>query len=102
MGDPFEGKEIDPDNVTFQNPDFGFNNDLIFEDSSNYGKFSSNWKYIMDYTTLFPRFERVSNYIQHVNEQKTLAEFKKYRNANPKGSQLLSSPGGKMKKLTQQ
>lgn len=70
-GDPFEGKEIDPDNMTFQNPDFGFNNSLIFEDiTPNNGKYSSSWKYIMDYTTLFPRFERVTNYIQFVNQTK--------------------------------
>ena len=29
-GDPF-GDNINPDNVDYQNPDFGFNNYLIFE-----------------------------------------------------------------------
>ena len=89
--------------MEFQNPDFGFNNDLIFEDNSQaFSKYSSNWKYIMDQITLFPRFERVKNYIQFVNEQKTLDEFKKYSKSNPKGN-MFGSPGqGKIKKLTAQ
>lgn len=32
FGDPFDGKPIDPDIIQFKNPDFGFNNPLIFEE----------------------------------------------------------------------
>ena len=77
FGDPFDGKPIDPDKMEFQSPDFGFNNHLIFEDNSGHcGKYSSNWKYIMDYATLFPRFERVTNYITFVNSKKLEEDFK--------------------------
>jgi len=31
FGDPFKGEVIEPDNVEFSAPDFGFNNDLIFD-----------------------------------------------------------------------
>lgn len=65
QGDPFKGRKIDPDLMKFKNPDFGFNNHLIFEDSSDQPtlNISSNWRYLLDYTSLFPRFERVNNYI---------------------------------------
>ena len=33
-GDPFEGKEIDPDAMEYQCPDFGFDNNLIFEEKN--------------------------------------------------------------------
>lgn len=29
-GDPFKGEKIDPDNMDYQSPDFGFNNYMIF------------------------------------------------------------------------
>ena len=51
--------------MSFQNPDFGFNNDLIFEDNSQHiGEYSRHWKYFLDYAKLFPRFERVTNFIK--------------------------------------
>jgi len=30
-GCPFEGKNIDPDQVKYQSPDFGFDNHLVFD-----------------------------------------------------------------------
>ena len=62
-GDPFEGKAIDPDVIDYQCPDFGFDNDLIFEEKDPSSQFSSNWRYFMDYSSPFPRFERLKNYI---------------------------------------
>lgn len=32
------------------------------------GGMSNNWKYVMDFAQMEPRFERVSNYITFVNE----------------------------------
>ena len=57
FGDPFGDAKIDPEVLDYQNPDFGFNNYLIFEgeqqrivgeDGSSY---SSNWKFFMDYAS---------------------------------------------------
>lgn len=70
--DPFKGQPIDPDNIEYQCPDFGFENHLNFalddEDEQLKGNFSGNWKFLMDYASPFPRFERLKNYIQFVNE----------------------------------
>ena len=105
FGDPFGGKMIDPDDVDFQSPDFGFNNDLIFEDNSNDGtqQYSSNWKYIMDYAMPFPKFQRVSNYIQFVNNKKFQEEQKQF--AKLQGghrNSLLVKKQTNMKNMSQQ
>lgn len=77
-GDPFNGEVIEPETQEFAAPDFGFNNELIFEDKNvSHGGYSSYWKYFMDYASPFPRFERVKNYVQFVNEQKFYEETKK-------------------------
>ena len=56
---------IDPDNVDYQSPDFGFDNYLIFEDKSATGFDKSvYWKFFMDYTSKNPKFQRLGNYIQ--------------------------------------
>ena len=76
-GDPFEGKEIDPDEMKYQCPDFGFDNNLIFEEKNQIGHYSANWKFFMDYASLFPRFERLANYIQFIKTQKEYEETMK-------------------------
>ena len=70
FGDPFMGEPIDPDQMDYSCPDFGFDNYMIFDDKSKVGLFSSLWKYLMDYAAPFPRYERLKNYIEFVNEQK--------------------------------
>ena len=55
-GDPFGDAKIDPDEVEYQNPDFGFNNYLIFESEqqrligADGTSLSANWKFFMDYS----------------------------------------------------
>ena len=83
FGDPFKGQSINPENTEYKNPDFGFNNHLNFEDPNEerlktYGGLSNNWRYVMDFAERAPRFERVRNYINHVNEQKYYEESTKY------------------------
>ena len=77
-GDPFLGKAIDPDDVEFNAPDFGFNNYLVFDEKTEEGMYSPNWKYFMDYQNPFPKFQRLQNYIQFVNEQKYEEDIRKY------------------------
>lgn len=78
FGDPFKEAVIEPEDQEYAAPDFGFNNELIFEDKGqSLGGYSQYWKYFMDYASPFPRFERVKNYIQFVNEQKFHEESKK-------------------------
>lgn len=36
-GDPFQNQAIDPDDIEFQSPDFGFDNYLVFEDEAESG-----------------------------------------------------------------
>ena len=73
FGDPFKGENIDPEKVIYKCPDFGFNNLLNFNDPVEERKkmksgLSNNWKYVMDFAQMEPRFERVRNYITFVNE----------------------------------
>jgi len=67
FGDPFKGEAIEPDRVEYGAPDFGFNNRLIFDSAPptpvEPGSYSGNWKYLMDYSSPFPKFERLKNYI---------------------------------------
>ena len=67
--DPFGGVPIQPENVEYMYPDFGFDNDMTFLDdiTTNY---SSPWRFFMDYVTTFPKFERPKNYIMHINTLK--------------------------------
>ena len=68
-GDPFGDAKIDPDEVEYQNPNFGFNNYLIFEGEqqrivgADGSSLSSNWKFFMDYSSVYPRYERLKHYI---------------------------------------
>ena len=40
FGDPFDGKNIDPDAMNFNCPDFGFDNFLIFDEKKSDGGYS--------------------------------------------------------------
>ena len=68
--DPFQGKEIQPDFMEFNYPDFGFDNELQFFTEEGYYKHSPNWKFFMDYCSPFPKFERLNNYITFANNEK--------------------------------
>ena len=68
--DPFQGKEIQPDLLEFNFPDFGFENELCFISDDPNQKISPNWKYFMDYCSPFPKFERLNNYINFANNEK--------------------------------
>ena len=100
-GDPFKGKAIDPDMVEFNSPDFGFDNELMFEEKNDgIGNYSSNWKYFMDYTKKNPRFERVNNYIKYVIEQKeSQDEFAKYSVVGKSALKQSSIAGKQGKKM---
>ena len=52
---------------------------------------SNNWKYVMDFAQLEPRYERVRNYITFVNEQKYNEEAKEYSKKNETAIQGLSA-----------
>jgi len=75
FGAPFKDKDIDPDDMNYQSPDFGFDDHMVFEeeDAGSAG-YSHGWKYIGDYVSRYSRFERVANYIKFVNKQKTQEE----------------------------
>ena len=60
-GCPFEGKQMDPDEMKFQSPDFGFDNYLMFDEpvpvnGEKGEQFSPGWKYLQDFANPFPRF----------------------------------------------
>ena len=96
-GDPFEGKEIDPDEMVYQCPDFGFDNNLIFEEKNSIGQYSANWKFLMDYASPFPRFERLANYIQFIKTQKEYEETMKILGA--RGRERQNTFMGKLKQI---
>ena len=71
----------------FKCPDFGFDNLLNFNDPIEEKKkmkngMSNNWKYVMDFAQMEPRFERVRNYITFVNEKKFNEEATEYSKKN--------------------
>ena len=80
-GDPFKGQIImDPDKMEYSSPDFGFDNFLCFDNvkESKPGDFSSGWRLLQDYSSPFPRYERLKNYINCVNEEKFRDDAKKF------------------------
>lgn len=54
--------------MPFARPDFGFNDYLTFEQPSSGG--SHSWKKFMDCFAIVPKYERVKNYIEFVNNKK--------------------------------
>jgi len=62
---------LDPDKIGFKQPDFGFNGELDFEAlGANYSNERSNWLKFMNCVSMFPKHERVKNYIDFCNRRK--------------------------------
>ena len=61
--------KLDPDNIGFNQPDFGFDYDFDFEENQSSGA-QRGWKRFMDTMSIFPKYERVKNYIDFVNQKK--------------------------------
>ena len=63
-------------------PDFGFNNYLIFDhdtDKKKYQQFSLGWRLIQDFASPFPKFERLKNYVNCINEAKFIQESQRFQ-----------------------
>ena len=64
-------KMIDPDELEYNFPDFGFDNELTFIEFEPNGAGTSNyWKFFGDYSAPFPKFQRLRNYIKFVTDRK--------------------------------
>jgi hypothetical protein len=59
-------ERLDPDSVEFGQPDFGFDSTVNFE-WNNEESADKGWRRFMDCVSLFPKHERVKNYIEFVN-----------------------------------
>ena len=66
FGDPFKADKVDPDSMIFAHPDFGFNNTLTFGEETGNG-----WRNLQRNVGVLPLFERLSNYITFIKDQKT-------------------------------
>lgn len=65
--------KLDPDEVGFLQPDFGFDGNFAChqdEDVTEETLGKQNWKKLIDIVSLFPKHERVKNYISFVNKRK--------------------------------
>ena len=71
-GDPFANQtQIEPEEMEYNFPDFGFNNELTFVESEpGENGMSSYWRFFGDYMAPFPKFQRLKNYIKFVTERK--------------------------------
>lgn len=62
---------IEPEEMEYNFPDFGFNNDLTFIESEPAANgMSSYWRFFGDYMAPFPKFQRLKNYIKYVTDRK--------------------------------
>ena len=61
--------KLDPDSMEFTFPDFGFNNELEFEEGDEDGAVFG-WRKFMDCVAIDPKYERVQNYISFINDKK--------------------------------
>ena len=61
--------KLDPDSMEFPFPDFGFNNELEFEEGDEDGAVFG-WRKFMDCVAIDPKYERVQNYISFINDKK--------------------------------
>ena len=76
-GHKFEDK-LDPDTIEFTSPDFGFNNPLQFENELDPTDPDMNgWRKLMDCIATYPKYQRLHNYIQFVNNKKLAGMFAK-------------------------
>ena len=62
--------KLDPDDVGYSQPDFGFNYDLDFEQVKDNEVSGAGWRRFMDCVSVSPKYERVKNYIDFVNTKK--------------------------------
>lgn len=81
--EPIEGtidrnikKPLNPDHICFKRPNFGFNDELNFDEEF---EANTNWRKFMDCVSQFPQYERVQNYIEFVRNKK-MEKF--YRSTN--------------------
>jgi hypothetical protein len=61
--------KLDPDSMDYTFPDFGFNNELEFEEGDEDGAVFG-WRKFMDCVAIDPKYERVQNYISFINDKK--------------------------------
>ena len=62
-------EKLDPNTVRFKLPDFGFDWRLDFEEQDEEVS-GAGWRRFMDCISIFPKHERVQNYIEFVNKKK--------------------------------
>jgi hypothetical protein len=79
--------KLDPDNMEFTFPDFGFNNELEFEERDDDGAVLG-WRRFMDCVSMAPKYERVQNYISFINDKKWKI-FQKQQMKKGKNSDIL-------------
>ena len=81
---PFK-EDLDPEKLTFDQPDFGFNDGLKFEESA----FDQDrlWRIFMDHMQFKPKYERLEEFIQFMKNVKTDKKFRSQVDAiiNKKG-----------------
>jgi len=58
-------RELDPSIRAFSVPDFGFEDQLNID-----GKISNVWTLLSDHISLFPKYERLKNYIDQLTHEK--------------------------------
>ena len=73
--------------MEFTFPDFGFNNELEFEERDDDGAVLG-WRRFMDCVSMAPKYERVQNYIGFINDKKWKI-FQKQQMKKGKNSDIL-------------
>ena len=76
---------LDPEEIRYAFPDFGFDSTQNFQDlnqDNDYG--GKGWQKFMDCVSLYPKHERVKNYVNFINQKKIqLFEGVKLNTKNP-------------------
>ena len=65
-------KQIEPENLIYPVPDFGFDNELTFiQGEGKVGGYSAGWQIFGDYMKEKPfnKYERLKNYISFVTDK---------------------------------
>jgi hypothetical protein len=65
---PKVDQRLNSDYVKFKRPDFGFNDYMTF-DENEYDALSG-WNKLIPLLSIFPKYERVNNYINFIQEKK--------------------------------
>lgn len=67
-------QKIDPDEIGYAQPDFGFDTQLSFDYFDNQSEDQdfqgTGWNKFKDCVSMFPKYERVKNYINFINQKK--------------------------------